>query len=238
MSKKKDKNFISTYENPKDNKFYVAEYSKLSELEWSLIGIKDHIRGVENKDDAVLRAINFADSQNLSFINCDDDILVDKIVEETANKVFEMAINNPDIDDFLEILASDVLKTAEVKFSSGHVCHVSKNSNGTSSWLYTYPSDFSNNPYHLLKALIHLLAIEKASVTVKSPLEELHNNGKPLTEIRGWTFIYDNEDLVVQQAKSEELFININTVNGQMVLPDAELIYCDEDGTRYNPLLS
>jgi len=234
----KKKSFISVYENPKDNKFYVAEYLKDSDHEWSLVEIKKQIKGVEKKEDAEVRAKAFASAQKLPYDSCEDDVLVDKIVEEQAAKVFEMAVKNNDIDDFLDMIAEDVEENAEVVFSSGHVCHVKKE-NGNKMWSYTYKSDYSDNPYHLLKALIHLLAINKASVMAKSYLKELHSNGKPLTEVRGWTFVYDNDDLIVQQAKAEDMFININTnVNGQMLLPDAEMIYCDENGTRYNPILN
>ena len=238
MAKSKKKSFISVYENPKDSKFYVAEYLKDSDHEWELLEVKKQIKGVEKKEDAEIRAKSFATAQKLPYNDLNDDILVDKIVEEQAAKVFEMAVSNSDIDEFLEIIAEDVVDNAEVVFSSGHVCHIKKEDN-KSIWDYSYKSDYSDNPYHLLKALIHLLAINKGSVMAKSYLKEIHSNGKPITEVRGWTFIYDNDDLIVQQAKAEEMFVNINTnSNGQMLLPDAEVIYCDEHGTRYNPILN
>ena len=238
MSRKKSKPFISVYENFDDNKFYVAEYIKNSKHEWSLLNIKDHIRGVGKKEDAELRAKTFADSQKLDYVPCEDDILVAEVVEAQAKKVYAMALNNTDIDDFLGLLAEDVIKKAEVTFSSGHICYIEKIDNNA-SWNYPYKSDYSDNPYHLLKALIHLLAINKASVMVKTYLDEKHSNGKFLAEVRGWTFIYENDDLVVQQATAEDLFINLNTdaENGQILLPEAELIYCDDSGNRYNPLI-
>ena len=217
---------VSTYDNIYNQKHYVAEFEYVRDNYWILIEVKTNLGFVLIKE-SLLQSKLYADHMSLVFIAPSDKIEID---DSEFLKDYLKAVESSEIKIFLDHIVNYVRENGLIIINNIPKIPIKKTSNNINWGVEQFN-------YLDIKLLIHKMAFAQNLVMLQAVLlEEYHN--LPLKEIRAWKIRYYNNKLLFASVKANDLFLSYATgLNGEMLLPSPELIYCDDSGTRYSPII-
>ena len=224
-----------------DEDFGWPGFTEKERLENSFIEFKRHLYLAALSDDRDSAVVQFDtenndyywelywDKNGFNFIEIDRDDDYDIIEQKKIQKL--SSINKS--GEFLDHILSNVHDIGVLTFSSGDQCDVEKSGNN-----YILNDDPENGYDDVLEHIEELSHGDSQNIILRSFLDETHSNGLPIKEIRAWVYGFDN-GFYYNSVDAEDVFISYTYDNktGDLLIPAPELLYCDDSGARYSPII-